>query len=102
MPSTWFENAPLSVLEPMACGTPVVATAICGIPELVRNGVYGLLVEAGSAPSLAAAFRAIYADEKGARRMGAAGRERVAKEFAPVHHIEALLQTYGHALAARP
>lgn len=100
VPSIWYENAPLSVLEPMACGTPVVASAIGGIPELVRDGMDGLLVEPGSASSLAAAFRAIHADEKGARRMGAAGRDRVAREFSPVHHVEALLRTYDAALGA--
>ncbi len=100
VPSTWYENAPLAVLEPMACGTPVVASAIGGIPELVRDGVDGLLVEPGSAASLAAAFGAIRADEANARRMGAAARERVGEEFAPARHVEALLHTYEPARGA--
>lgn len=100
VPSTCLENAPLSVLEPMACGTPVVASAVGGIPELVRNGVDGLLVEPGSAASLAAALRALTADEARARRMGAAARERVGKEFSPVRHVETLLHTYDLALQA--
>ena len=100
VPSTWYENAPLSVLEPMACGTPVVASAIGGIPELVRDGVDGLLVEPGSAASFAAAFRAITADEERAGKMGAAARERVAEEFSPVRHVETLMHTYDLALGA--
>lgn len=98
VPSTWYENAPLSVLEPMACGTPVVASAIGGIPELVRDGVDGLLVEPGSVGSLAAALRALAADEKAARDMGAAARGRVREEFSPGRHIDALLHTYDLAL----
>jgi glycosyltransferase involved in cell wall biosynthesis len=101
VPSTCFENAPFSVLEPMACGTPVVASAVGGIPELVRDGVDGLLVEPGSATALAVALRAIRGDEEKARRMGAAARERVGEEFAPVRHAEALLRTYGLAVAFR-
>ena len=99
VPSTCLENAPLSVLEPMACGTPVVASNKGGIPELVRHGVDGLLVEPGSALALAAAIRAICDDPKKAQEMGAAARERVAREFAPEHHVEALLRTYTLAAA---
>ena len=100
VPSTWYENAPLSVLEPMACATPVVASAIGGIPELVRDGVDGLLVEPGSAASLAAALRAVAADPEKARKMGAAARERIGVEFSPRHHVEMLLHTYDLALGA--
>lgn len=94
VPSTWYENAPLSVLEPMACGTPVIASSIGGIPELVRDGVDGLLVRPGSTSSLAAALRALTVDRGQAQRMGAAARERVALKFSPAHHVENLLRTY--------
>lgn len=100
VPSICYENAPLSVLEPMACGTPVVASAIGGIPELVRDGVDGLLVEPGVATSLAAALRALTADKARAGKMGAAARDRVAEVFSPVRHIEALTHTYDLALRA--
>jgi len=98
VPSTWYENAPLSVLEPMACGIPVVASAIGGIPELVRDGVDGLLVEPGSASSLAAALQTLTADAWRAHKMGVTARERVASEFSPTRHLEGLLRTYERAV----
>jgi len=56
------------------CGVPVVATAAGGIPELVRDGVTGLLVPVGDAPALAAALRRVLGDADLRRRLGAAGR----------------------------
>lgn len=47
LPSIGFENAPLSILESFSCGTPVVASNIGGIPELVKNGVTGMLFKPG-------------------------------------------------------
>jgi glycosyltransferase involved in cell wall biosynthesis len=102
VPSIWYENAPLSVLEAMACGTPVVASDIGGIPEIVRSGVDGLLVPPGSADALAAAIRTLIADPDKADEMGSAARDRVAKEFSPVRHVESLVRTYELALGSAP
>ena len=102
VPSIWYENAPLSVLEAMACGTPVVASDIGGIPEIVRNGVDGLLVPPGSADAFAAAIRTLIADPDRAGEMGTAARDRVAKEFSPARHVESLMRTYELALESAP
>jgi glycosyltransferase involved in cell wall biosynthesis len=78
--SSW-ENFPHTVVESLAVGTPVVATDVGGVPELVRNGENGLLVPAGDAGALADAIR---------RVVGEPGlRERLA-EAAPqsVEHLE--------------
>jgi glycosyltransferase involved in cell wall biosynthesis len=56
MGSTWPENAPLVCLEARAAGCPVIAPRIGGIPELVEDGIDGLLYEPGSADSLATAM----------------------------------------------
>jgi glycosyltransferase involved in cell wall biosynthesis len=100
VPSTCIENAPLAVLEPMACGTPVVASRVGGIPELVRDGVDGLLIAPASAPSLAEALRRLAEDDDFAHAAGASARERIATDFTPVLHVERLLAVYGEALGA--
>ncbi|TKA12108.1 glycogen synthase [Actinacidiphila oryziradicis] len=82
-----YEPLGIVNLEAMACGTPVVASAVGGIPEVVEDGRTGLLVpydEAepkGFEAALAAALNKVVADPAAARRMGEAGRERAVREF---------------------
>ena len=68
-------------LEAMACGTPVVASRVGGIPEVVVDGETGWLVEPGDPVALARALRTALADPRRARRMGEAGRRRVEAHF---------------------
>jgi glycogen synthase len=68
-------------LEAMACGTPVVASRVGGIPEVVQDGETGWLVEPGDPAALARALQAALADPARARRMGEAGRRRVEAHF---------------------
>lgn len=81
LPST-SEAMPMSVLEAMAAGLPVVASAVGGVPELVLDGETGLLVEPARPDALAAAIGRLAADPAARRRMGDAGRRRAEDEFA--------------------
>ncbi len=63
VPSVWEEPLGLVVLEAMACGVPVVASAVGGIPEMLRDGVDGVLVPPGDARLLGAAIARLFADE---------------------------------------
>ncbi len=74
-----FEGFSLSVLEAMACGVPVVATAVGAIPEIVVDGRNGLLVPAGDAAALARALSTLLADRDLAGRLARAGRETAAR-----------------------
>jgi glycosyltransferase involved in cell wall biosynthesis len=56
VPSEWYENNPLSVIEAMTLGTPVIGSRIGGIPELIDEGVTGFLFEAASVPALCEAM----------------------------------------------
>jgi len=76
LPSLW-EGLPLALLEAMAAGTPVVATAVGGTPRVVEDGVMGRLAPPGDAAGLASAIGAMLADPKGARRMALAGQAHV-------------------------
>jgi glycosyltransferase involved in cell wall biosynthesis len=79
--SSW-ENFPHSVVEALAAGTPVLATATGGVAEVVRDGENGLLVPVGDAVSLGDAIRRYLGDEALQRRLRAAAAESVA-EYAP-------------------
>lgn len=75
------ENMPLSTLEAMACGLPVVATQVGGIPEQIRNGQEGLLVPAKSAADLADAIHTLARDPMLQKTLGESARQRVVREF---------------------
>ncbi|UGS35002.1 glycosyltransferase family 4 protein [Capillimicrobium parvum] len=75
------EGAPLSVLEAMAAGLPVVASRVGGIPEIVVDGETGLLVEPGDPGRLAAAIEQLLGDPRRRAAMGDAGRRRVLERF---------------------
>jgi glycosyltransferase involved in cell wall biosynthesis len=75
------ENMPVSVLEAMAAGVPVVATRVGAIPEVVEHGVTGLLVPPRDAAALALALETMLADPQRCRRMGAAARARAQRHY---------------------
>lgn len=77
-----MEGIPVVLMEAMASGRPVVSTSISGIPELVDDGVNGLLVPPGDAFALARAIRTLLDDPRRAREMGTRGRQKVCAEFA--------------------
>ena len=71
-------------LEAMAAGLPVVACRAAAVPEVVGDGECGILVPPGDVPALASALDALLGDEAERRRLGAAGRRRVARYDAPI------------------
>lgn len=98
--SSSFEGTPLAMMEYMDAGLPVVATRVGGVPDLIDDGVHGLLVEPGDPGALAAAMGELLRDPERARAMGERGRERRRSEFsieATVRRLERLYED----LAAR-
>ncbi|MDQ1900560.1 glycosyltransferase family 4 protein [Paracoccus sp. WLY502] len=80
MPSIWWENAPLVLLEARAAGLPVICSGIGGMAEMVEHGVTGLHVPPGDPRPLAETMRAAAADRAGQARMAAAQRARHGKD----------------------
>lgn len=77
------DPCPLAVLEASSAGLPVIAYAEGGTVEVVVDGETGILALPGDVPALARAMGALMEDPTLARRMGAAGRERIARDFTP-------------------
>jgi glycosyltransferase involved in cell wall biosynthesis len=78
---SYAEGLPMSVLEAMAAGVPVVTTPVGGIPEAVTDGIEGFLVEPGDIDTLRARLTQLLEDSELAVRMGEAGREKVKSAF---------------------
>ncbi len=79
--SSWCEGCPYALLEAMASGTPVVATAVPGIEEIVVDGRYSRLAPAGDAQALARAIQQAISDSEASRHMAAAARQLVEETY---------------------
>jgi len=88
------EGLPMSLLEAMAAGCPVVASAVGGIPDLVVHGANGLLVPPGDRDSLALALERLLVDRDLAARLGSEARATLAQRYNPEQSLERLEQIY--------
>ncbi|MDP8899836.1 MAG: glycosyltransferase family 4 protein [Actinomycetota bacterium] len=91
---SWWEAMPLSVLEAMASGLPVVATRVGDIPRIVDDEVTGILVPARDHEALADALEVYLADSGRRRAAGQAGRERVEKGYSVDAMVRATVDAY--------
>ena len=91
------EGTPVTLIEAMAAGRPVVATAVGGVPDVVGDGESGLLVAAGATAEFADALARLAASPGDRRRLGAAGRAAVSR-YASGHLLEAVAELYEQGL----
>jgi glycosyltransferase involved in cell wall biosynthesis len=97
MPSL-AEGHPMTALEAMACGLPLVASRVGGLAEIVVDGETGLLVPPGDAEALTAALTTLARDRARAQQMGAAGHRRVAAEFTQQRMLDGVAAVYAGVL----
>jgi glycosyltransferase involved in cell wall biosynthesis len=88
------DTFPTAVLEALACGTPVVASRVGGIPEQVEDGTCGFLVPVGDARALAARVQLLLGEEGLRARLGAQGEERARRRFNYERQVAAYLEWY--------
>ena len=101
VPSEWYENCPMSVLEAMAYGKPVVGSRMGGIPELVEDGKTGFLFDAGNVSELTAVLDRLMASAELRKQMGMAGRQRVETVFSLDSHNAGLMDIYKTILRSK-
>jgi glycosyltransferase involved in cell wall biosynthesis len=94
LPSVWFEGLPVSVLEAYATGTPVIASRIGSLAEVIGDGVTGLLAEPGDAIDLADRLHWASDHPDEMRKMGSNARLEYEAKYRGGMHLAALLATY--------
>jgi glycosyltransferase involved in cell wall biosynthesis len=99
--SSIHEGMPLAVLEAMAAAKPVVVTDVGGNREVVRDGETGIVVPPGDPGALSDALARLLTSSEVARKMGAAGRERVLREFSLIAMVKRNEEIYEEDRMAR-
>jgi glycosyltransferase involved in cell wall biosynthesis len=98
--SNW-EGNPLSVMEAMSAGLPVISTAVGGVPELVESGRSGLLVAAGDCPAFSAAMEFLLEHPETRASMSCAARAHAENAFDVDHMVRGYRDIYESALGAQ-
>ena len=97
VPSVWLENAPNSITEALAAGTPVIASKVPGIMGMFDDGVEGFYFEPGNVDDLAEKMRRLIESEEQRKIMEKNARKLAETKYSPEKHYQKLIQIY-HAL----
>jgi glycosyltransferase involved in cell wall biosynthesis len=101
VPSEWYENYSMSVIESLALGTPVIGSRIGGIPEQIRDGVNGLLFKPGDHEELAQKIRFMLDNRQKVIEMGRNGRKQVESVNSPQQHYQQTIAIYHQLMNSR-
>ena len=99
LPSLFGEGLPMVVLEAMACGVPIVSTAVEGVPEAVTDGQDGILVEAGRADSIADGVRKVITQPDAWTRLRTSAFGRQREHFSDISMARGVAEVYSRVLA---
>ncbi|MGQ0760408.1 MAG: glycosyltransferase [Acidobacteriota bacterium] len=95
------EGSPYVLLEAMAAGVPIVATAVGGVPEILSDGETGLLVPPRDPPATSATIEKILNDSALARKLSNSARALISTRFAPEIYVQNLVEIYRNVLSER-
>ncbi len=99
LPSKW-EGTPSALLEAMAVELPVVATAVGGVPEVIVNGVDGMLVPPRNPELLANAMEKVLTDQQLANRLGKRARQKIEKNYSIEKYANRILEIFEELVAS--
>lgn len=97
-PSTWYECAPMTIIEAFACGTPVIASNLGSIPEFVRDGHTGLLFRPGDAADLAEKVRYAFSHPEHVAAMRVNARREFEEKYTAERNYKMLIAIYEQAI----
>jgi glycosyltransferase involved in cell wall biosynthesis len=98
LPSTW-ENSSYTLLEAMACGTPVIACNSGGSPELIEDGVSGFLIPVNDSEALVSRIDELLSQPALRKTMGAKARQRIEESFSVERVLPKMMEAYDYAIA---
>jgi glycosyltransferase involved in cell wall biosynthesis len=99
VPSEWYENAPITILEAFAFGKPVIGSNIGGIPEMIDEGINGYLFNKGDVYDLKEKIEYLLGmNDKQIESMGVAGRTKADENYSSEIHYKKLVEIYNRAI----
>ena len=101
MPSVWYECFPRTILEALAKGTPIIASRLGSMTELIDDGRTGLHFKAGHPDDLAAKVQHFFAHPSSRTRMRRATRQEYEQKYTADRNYQILMQIYDHAIHHR-
>lgn len=100
VPSICYESFPRTIVEAFACGLPVIASRLGALPDLVRDGVTGLLFDPGNAADLAAKITWAQSNPEKMLAMGRTARAEYEEKYTPQRNYQTLIDIYDEAIIA--
>jgi glycosyltransferase involved in cell wall biosynthesis len=100
-PSEWYEGFPLTLVESLACRTPVIAARIGSVAEIIADGVTGIQFKAGDVDDLAEKINWASSHPKELAEMGATARQEFLSKYTQKHNYATLMEIYERARANR-
>ena len=98
VPSEWYENFPISVLESLSLGTPVIASRIGGLPDMVNHGATGFLFNPGDTNELSRFINILWENDDIVKQMSNQAATAAETKFNPSGHLKGLIDIYNDAI----